>query len=379
MDTYGPWWQPEQPLYGAPAQPPRQSKSGLVALLVAAGVFGAGVGHYLWSSASPAPGASLGIASGSAPNAGLDPASLAARVDPALVDVDTSDGYQGVLAAGTGMVLTSTGEVLTNNHVIEGATAITVVDVGNRHSYHAHVVGYSRSGDIALLQLIGASGLPTVSLGNSNRVRAGEAVLALGNAGGSGGRPSYAAGTITALHQAISATDQGGGVTERLTGLLETDADVVPGDSGGPLVDASGAVVGMDTAASANFAAANSAAAGFAVPINAALRVVREIRQGTGAPTVHVGATAFLGVSVQNAPGSGALVAGVVSGGPAEQAGITAGDVIVSLAGHAVSSAAALTTLVLAQRPGARVRVGFLGTDGAAHSVSVVLAAGPPQ
>lgn len=379
MDTYGPWWQPEQPLYGAPAQPPRRSKSGLVALLVAAGVFGAGVGHYLWSSASPAPGASLGIASGSAPNAGLDPASLAARVDPALVDVDTSDGYQGVLAAGTGMVLTSTGEVLTNNHVIEGATAITVVDVGNRHSYHAHVVGYSRSGDIALLQLIGASGLPTVSLGNSNRVRAGEAVLALGNAGGSGGRPSYAAGTITALHQAISATDQGGGVTERLTGLLETDADVVPGDSGGPLVDASGAVVGMDTAASANFAAANSAAAGFAVPINAALRVVREIRQGTGAPTVHVGATAFLGVSVQNAPGSGALVAGVVSGGPAEQAGITAGDVIVSLAGHAVSSAAALTTLVLAQRPGARVRVGFLGTDGAAHSVSVVLAAGPPQ
>ena len=105
---------------------------------------------------------------------------------------------------------------------------------------------------MALLQLVGASGLKTISIANSNEAKVGEAVLALGNAGGRGGLPSTAQGTIQALNQSIAASDQGANTTEKLHGLLETDAPIQQGDSGGPLVNGSGQVIGMDTAASAS-------------------------------------------------------------------------------------------------------------------------------
>ncbi|HKH89126.1 MAG TPA: trypsin-like peptidase domain-containing protein, partial [Acidimicrobiales bacterium] len=164
------------------------------------------------------------------------------------MDVNTTLSYQSEQGAGTGMVLTSTGEVLTNNHVVEGATKISVTDIGNGKTYSAKVVGYDRSKDIAVLQLIGASGLQTVNLGNSSSVSVGEGVVAVGNANGAGGTPSYAGGAVTATNQSITATDQAGGDSEQLGGLIETNADVIPGDSGGPLVNASGQVIGMDTA-----------------------------------------------------------------------------------------------------------------------------------
>ena len=152
-----------------------------------------------------------------------DISSIAAKVSPALVDINTNLSYQDEQAAGTGMVLTSDGEVLTNNHVIDGATSISVTDVGNGKTYSASVVGYDRTGDIAVIKLSGASGLQTVST-SSATAAVGQAVVGVGNAGGTGGTPSNAGGSIIALNQSITASDDGGGNAENLTGLIETNA-----------------------------------------------------------------------------------------------------------------------------------------------------------
>ena len=171
-------------------------------------------------------------------------------MDPALVDVTSTLGYQQAESLGTGLVLTSNGEILTNNHVIEGATSIKVTDIGNGHSYRAKVVGYDQTKDIAVLQLQGASGLKTVKLGNSSTAAVGQKVVALGNARGKGGTPSVATGQITGLDASITASDEGSGTTEQLTGLINHNAPIQPGDSGGPLVNPAGQVIGIDTAAS---------------------------------------------------------------------------------------------------------------------------------
>jgi S1-C subfamily serine protease len=355
--------------------------AGVAAVLVAVGT-GAGVliGHAAWPASGGA--SSLGPmsrVSGSQTGA----AGVASKVSPGLVDVNVTLGYQRARAAGTGMVLTSNGEVLTNNHVVEGATSISVTDIGNGKTYNANVVGYDRSHDVAVLQLVGASGLSTVKLGNSSAVQVGESVVAIGNAGGAGGTPSYAAGSVTAVDQSIVAGDESGGSSQRLSGLIATDADVVAGDSGGPLVDGSGQVIGMDTAGSAGntgrFGAGQSGSGqGYAIPINEAASIASQIETGTSSSTVHIGATAFLGVGVADTA-NGAEITSVLSGGAAAQAGLAAGDTITSVDGQAVSSAKALTDLLLTKRPGATVQVQYLDSNGAQHTTSVHLASGPPQ
>ena len=165
------------------------------------------------------------------------------------------------------MVLTSNGIVLTNNHVVEGETSITVTDIGNGKTYSATVVGYDRSADVAVLQLANASGLSTVTLASSG-VSKGEQVVAIGNAGGTGGTPSYASGTVTATNQSITASDAATGASEQLTGLIETDANIVAGDSGGPLVNSSGEVLAMDTAAAQGFQFQSQGTQGYAIPVS---------------------------------------------------------------------------------------------------------------
>ena len=204
-------------------------------------------------------------------------------------------------------MLSSNGVILTNNHVIDGATSISVTDVGNNKTYTASVVGYDRTKDIAVLQLHNASGLQTATLGNSSNASVGEDVVGIGNAGGTGGTPSAVGGTVTALNQSITASDDGDGTSEQLSGLIETNADIQPGDSGGSLVNTSGDVIGMDTAASAGtsfeFNGQSSGTQGFAIPIDTALSIARTIEAGSGSSTVHIGETAFLGVEI-NAPSS---------------------------------------------------------------------------
>ncbi|MCL9797967.1 S1C family serine protease [Frankia sp. AgKG'84/4] len=344
-------------------------------------------------------GSSGGSSGGSAAAGGAGPsdvAAIAAKASPALVDINATFSYQSSEGAGTGIVLSSTGEVLTNNHVINGATSISATDVGNGKTYSATVVGYDATHDIAVLRLGDASGLTTATLGDSSTAAVGQSVVAIGNAGGTGGTPSSAGGAITALDQSITANDEADGSAEHLTGLIEVNADVQAGDSGGALVDEGGKVIGMNTAASAGFAMTPSAQAagnqGFAIPINQALATAKQIEAGQGSDVIHVGAAAFLGVMISSTEGqggggrgdstgsttSGAAVSGVVDGTSAQRTGLSAGDVITSLDGRAVDSATTLSRLMVTHHPGDQVQLGWLDSAGQSRTATVTLGSGPP-
>jgi S1-C subfamily serine protease len=312
----------------------------------------------------------------------------AARVSPGLVDINVSFALPGVRGAGTGMVLTPGGVVLTNNHVIDGATHISATSLGTGRTYAATVVGYSAAADVAVLRLSGAQGLPTVPTGRSGGVAAGSRVSVIGNAGGDGDAPTVAHGVVTGLDRAIVARDSVGQMFERLTGLIATDASVVGGDSGGPLVDSSGRVIGMVTASSAEPGTrAGSPAAGFAIPIDTALAVAAQIRSGRASATVHIGPTAFLGVAIVRDGATdraatikteGAVVGTPLPGYPAAAAGLAQGDVITSVDGQAVSSGASLSDLLGPRHPGDTVRLEWVDPAGQTHAADVRLAAGPP-
>jgi S1-C subfamily serine protease len=390
---YGPYPAPE---------PPRRQRGrhalGLTATAVIALAVGAGAGVALSHGGSPS-----GSATATSKTA-LSTAQIASRVDPGLVDVTSTLGYQNATAKGTGIVLTSNGEILTNNHVINGATSVSVTDIGNGKTYKANVVGYDESKDIAVLQLVGASGLTTATTGNSSAVKVGDGVVGLGNAGGVGGTPSVAAGTVTALDQSITASDQSSGTSEQLTGLIETNANIQAGDSGGPLVNAYGQVIGVDTAASSSFQFGGNGYGGngyggngyggngssssgqpsttqsYSIPINTALSIARQIEAGKASSTVHIGATAFLGVEIAGSSqqGSGGVtVAGALSGSPAANAGLTAGDVITSVAGQQVSSGTSIQQVLEGYHPGGKVSIAWTDTYGQSHTATVTLANGP--
>jgi S1-C subfamily serine protease len=327
---------------------------------------------------APAPGngaAPGGVANGPAP----DVSAVAAAVDPAVVNIETTLGLQQGGAAGTGIVLTSSGDVLTNNHVIAGSTSVSGVDVGNGQTYQATVLGYDRTHDLAVIHLQGASKLRTASIGDSGKVAVGDGIVAIGNAGGRGGTPAAVAGTVMAVDQTITATDENGSNAEQLTGLIQVAANIEPGDSGGPLVDSSGHVIGVDTAASTDFRFQASGGQGFAIPINQAITIAKQIQAGRASSTVHIGPTAFLGVQVSGGGNgvSGATVAGVVANSPADQAGLARGDVIISVDGTTIDSPTALTDLLIGHHPGDRVTIGWTDSSGRAQSKSVRLTTGP--
>ena len=254
-----------------------------------------------------APGAGSGT--GGSTNSGSGPlnaTTLAAKVDPAVVDVDSTLQYSDESAEGTGMVISSDGLILTNNHVIDQATSITVTEVTSGQTYPAKVVGYDSTDDIAVLQVQtsnggAVSGLKTITVGNSNSVKLGDPVLAIGNAGGRGGLPSTAQGIISAKNRSIQASDNGN-TPENLSGMLQTNAPIQEGDSGGPLVNAAGAAIGIDTAANTSDGQSQTGQSqtettGFAIPINKALSIAKEIIDGQASATVHLGEDGFIGVS----------------------------------------------------------------------------------
>ncbi len=366
-------YQPGPGLSGHHARPARRHRA---LKLVATGTAAALVaGGAAWAVTGTGPGA-------------MSTATIAARTDAGLVDVISTLRYQNGTAEGTGMVLTSNGEVLTNNHVIAGATSIKVRDIGNDRTYTAKVVGYNDTSDVAVLQLQGASGLSTVSIGGSAGLTAGQKVVALGNAEGKDGTPSVATGTITALGTAVAAQDEGDGVVEHLTNMIRTDADIEPGDSGGPLVNASGEVIGMNTAASSS----NSTQAGttaevstiaFAIPISRAISIADQIEAGRASSTVHIGATAFLGVGVSASPSglgqasAGAPIEGSIAGTPAEKLGLVNGDTIETLGGHQITSASDLQTVIEKYHPGDKVSITWTDELGQARSATVTLTTGP--
>jgi S1-C subfamily serine protease len=293
-----------------------------------------------------------------------------------VVLVKTNLALENGSAAGTGIVLTRTGEILTNNHVIRGATDITVVVPAMHRSYTATVVGYDIADDIALIKADGATNLPTVTRGNSAKLKLGALTTAVGNANG-GGKLVITKGRVTALNKTISVQDDLGDV-HQLAGLIETSARLVPGDSGGPLLDARGRVVGVDAAGSPTFAF-NQNAPGYAIPINKAWSIIGQIRVGLSSERIHIGETAFIGLSVQAGPGGSLVVQQLIPGTPAEQAGLVAGDTVTSIDGVTVSSYDDVRDALFAHHPGDTITVGYLDTLGNQTSATIVLASGPPQ
>ena len=334
---------------------------------------------------------------------------VVSKVKPGVVIINTTLHYNSEAAAGTGMVINADGLVLTNNHVIEDSTGITATVAGK--TYRAQVIGYDKTGDIALIRLRDASGLTTVPIGNSSAVKAGEKVVALGNAGGQN-TVTAAAGQVTGLNQTITASDEAGSTSsETLRGMIQTNANIVAGDSGGPLAGSSG-VIGMDTAGNN---AGDQMATGFAIPINTALAVARQIAAGQASSTVTIGYPPFLGIFTgsgsdsspqaqaqqQNgsaagpacynsnagltdpsaiAPvSSGTLVVGTICGSPAAGAGLTGGAVITAVNGQAVGSPDSLSGILARFHPGDTISVAWVSPSGKRTTSSIRLAAGPPQ
>ncbi|HEY6743629.1 MAG TPA: trypsin-like peptidase domain-containing protein [Lapillicoccus sp.] len=305
-----------------------------------------------------------------------------AQQSAGVVLIETVLPYQNAQAAGTGMVLTASGQVLTNYHVVEGAGTITVTVAATGQSFQATVVGADSSADVALLQLTGASGLTTVKA-DDEQAQVGETVTAVGNAGGTG-TLTAAAGTISSLTASVTAASDGSTGSETLSSMIETTADVVSGDSGGPLFDAEGEVVGIDTAASVGVQID-----GYAIPIARALAVVEQIRSGTETSSVRIGPAAFLGVELSSGvaygygyarsagPGSGATLSEVVTGTAAASAGLQAGDVITTLNGRAIGSASDVSAALVGADPGDQVTIGWTDTSGSPHTATVTLGASP--
>jgi S1-C subfamily serine protease len=309
----------------------------------------------------------------------LDTTAATAEQSVGVVVIDTVLAYEGAEAAGTGLILSANGRILTNNHVVEGATSITVTVVSTGVEYTAEVVGTEASEDIAVLDLVDASGLAVADLDTSGDVTVGDAVTGVGNAGGTG-TLTAAAGTVVNLEQSITAQDSDGSDAEDLTGLIEVDADIESGESGGPLYDADGEVIGIDTAASSG----TTNITGYAIPIEDALEIVTAIdaavATGVDTDTITVGSPAFLGIGLDTTAPTGtdaALVAGVIADTPAAAIGLAAGDIITAVDGAAVATATALSATLAGYDPGDTVTIDWVDAAGSAHTASATLIAGP--
>lgn len=320
----------------------------------------------------------------------IDANAIAAKLDPSIVNITTT--LSGGRAAGTGIIISSSGLVLTNNHVIADSTSVQVENSADGSTHPGRVLGYDVADDVALVQVQNVSGLTAAPLGNSSSLLVGDAIVALGNAGGKGDTPSVVTGSVTALNQQITASDQNGSNAETLHNLIEIDANIQPGDSGGPLVNTNGQVVGMDAAASSNNGGfgfgGQSTSQGYAIPIQDALAIAKKIASGSSGTNIHIGATrGVLGVEVQadsttngqgSSSGSGAVVSGVQSNSGAEAAGITQGDVITAVDGKNVESASELTHAMTAYSPKDKVDVTWTDATGSTHHASIQLGSGPP-
>ena len=385
----------------APPQPPATSvwsriAAYVVLIAVVAAAAGAGIG---WSLArainthqvaqsttqTPSPITSTSPITPVTPGTGSSnatSAAIAAKVSPAIVDINTTLGSSQ--AAGTGMLISPTGEILTNNHVVFGSTSITVTVEGQSTTYSAHVVGVDVSQDVAVIQIDqSVSGLPTVTFADSSSLQVGDTVVTLGNALGKGGAPRVTQGQVTALNQTITASE-GAGTAETLSGMIESDAVIYQGDSGGALVNTSSQVVGMITAGQAQGFRSAASDLGYAIASNTAVGVVNRIRAHEQAADLTYGQVGYLGVAVQTIDASnasqlglnvssGALVTATpLSGTPAAGAGITRGSVIIRVGGSAVTSSDTLGTAVKSHKAGDRVSVTWVTASGS-HTATVTL------
>src|SRR2546427_461659 len=287
-------------------------------------------------------------------------------------------------SAGTGMLISSTGEIRTNSRVVSGSTSITMAVEGQSSTFTAHVVGVDVSQDVAVIQIDqSVSGLPTVTFADSSSLQVGDTVVTLGNALGQGGAPHVTQGQVTALNQTITASE-GAGSAETLSGMIQSDAVIYQGDSGAALVNTSSQVVGMITAGEAQGFRSPAASTRYAIPPHTPVGVAHPIRAHEQAADLTYGQVGYLGVAVQSVDASGASRLGLnvssgalvsaapLSGTPAASAGITRGSVITKVGGSSVTSADTLGTAVKSHKPGDRVSVTWVNTSGS-HTATVTL------
>lgn len=272
--------------------------------------------------------------------------------------------------AGTGLVLDADGTVVTNHHVVDGATKIEVTVVATGQTYEATYVGGDAVTDVAVLRLEGASGLTPVDL-SDDAAQVGDEITAVGDAGGDGGTLTAAPGTVSALGQDITveATD---GSASRLTDLIQMDAYVVPGDSGGAVLDDEGEVVGMNVAASRD----TRNVTGYAIPIATVESIVDQIEAGDESGDVELGYSGYLGVGLDPSASS-PVVTQVIDDTAAEDAGLAVGDTITAVDGEAVRTAEALRAAIAAHDPGERVTITWTTSDADTESATVTLGEGP--
>jgi S1-C subfamily serine protease len=307
-----------------------------------------------------------------------------ARIEPSVVlinDTITSTGAGGQggfggggfggfqeSGAGTGIVITADGEIVTNAHVVNGATAITVTLPNNGGTHPASIVGIDTTQDLAVIKISGVTNLKPATFANSDTAEVGDSVLAVGNALGYGGAPTVTEGILSAKGRTLTGTD------DNLSGLLQTDAAINPGNSGGPLVDTTGQVIGINVAVASGTTTEPAQNIGFTIPSNTVVNDLPSLKAGKGASsqggqTTQAGT--FLGVSVADATG-GALVQAVEPGSPAATAGIQAGDLITSVNGKAIADGTALQQAIRSEKAGTTVTIG-LTRNGSATTLKATL------
>ncbi len=349
---------PEPPAPASPSTPPSWAKrsAALVAVALLSGGTAAVATHALdnrgattiFSSAPNSAARTLALS-----GTRLDVAGVVAKVGPSVVSIRATitQGRFADAAAGTGVIISGDGEIMTNAHVVGDATSVKVTLAGESQARDAAVVGTDPANDLALLKIANASGLPAADLGQSADVRVGDDVVAIGNALALNGGPTVTRGIVSALDRSLETQNSS------MSGLIQTDASISSGNSGGPLVDATGKVIGINSAVASSGAGTAAENIGFAIAIDNARPVIDRLRNHT--PAAAMG---FLGVrSSDPEDGSrGATVVSVDEGSAADVAGIQAGDLITAIDGKSVDGAAALGAAVRAHTPGTPVKITFV-------------------
>ncbi|MFF9069382.1 S1C family serine protease [Streptomyces sp. NPDC014891] len=381
------WGAPVPPEHPAPAAPRRRAGGLVAAVLVAAlvaGGIGGGIGY--WAAERGDDGvSSTTVSSGDAPASfKREPGTVAAVAATALPSVVTiqakSGGSQGEGGTGTGFVYDQEGHIVTNNHVVASAAdgGTLSVTFPDGKSYDAEVVGRAEGYDVAVLKLTNApKGLKPLPLGDSDKVAVGDSTIAIGAPFGLSN--TVTTGIISAKNRPVASGDGSGGSNSYMS-ALQTDASINPGNSGGPLLDASGAVIGINSAIQSTGngfgqSQAGSIGLGFAIPVNQAKNVAQQLIR-TGKPVYPViGAT----VNMQE-QGEGATIASQGSGGtpsvtpngPAAKAGLKAGDVITGFGGHPIDSGPSLISEIWTHKPGDQVKITY-ERDGRTAEATVTL------
>lgn len=319
-------------------------------------------------------------------------ANIANKVTPAVVSIITesrrSNGYYSFFgggsstqqSAGTGMIVTADGYILTNKHVIEGATSVQVITQAGDTYEKVKIIGSDPLNDVAYLKIEGVSNLPTIPLGDSKTIAIGQPVLAIGNALGVY-QNSVTQGIVSGAGRSVTASDSSGTNSETLTDMIQTDAAINPGNSGGPLVNAAGEVIGINTAVSQS---ANGL--GFAIPISATKGMLNRIIESGKAERAYLGLT-YVTITAEVAKEfdlsvtQGAYVynensrnGAVVKDGPADKAGIETGDIITKIGNIEVGRAGSISTLVGEYKAGDTIEVTYI-RDGETKTTKVTLEA----